>query len=205
MLEHSFNSILEAGEIPPVPFFTEMACQAIIQCDYEKAVNIFNTMAYAPFQVSFKDWIDFFERNRDRLDQATLIQLWEELTTHELRRDLTVLNLSRALEFMCGDKVNSVAPTNARVEKVSEDSLDYQSSGSRIETDDVSSTLDEKDRVRAHPARLAENFDRDLVSRSWSDDTDSEDGEWDSDNDDFNSEESDTPSAYEILEIWNKK
>ncbi|XP_047962879.1 pentatricopeptide repeat-containing protein At5g67570, chloroplastic [Salvia hispanica] len=208
LLEHSFNSILEAGEIPPLPFFTEMACQAIIQGDYEKAVNIFNTMGHAPFQVSFEDWIDFFERNRDRLDQATLIELQEELTGHELRRELTVLNLSRALEFMCENKVNSV-------QKVSEDLggsrctlLDYQSSGSRIETDEASSTpdlCDEKDHVRAHPARLAENFDRDLVARSWSDDTDSEDGEWDSDNDEFNSEESDTPSAYEILEIWNKK
>ena len=185
-----------------------MACQAIIQGDYEKAVNIFNTMGHAPFQVSFEDWIDFFERNRDRLDQATLIELQEELTGHELRRELTVLNLSRALEFMCENKVNSV-------QKVSEDLggsrctlLDYQSSGSRIETDEASSTpdlCDEKDHVRAHPARLAENFDRDLVARSWSDDTDSEDGEWDSDNDEFNSEESDTPSAYEILEIWNKK
>ncbi|KAG6398188.1 hypothetical protein SASPL_139643 [Salvia splendens] len=118
LLEHSFNSILEAGEIPPLPFFTEMACQANIQCDYERAVNIFNTMGHAPFQVSFEDWIDFFERNRDRLDQATLIELQEELTRHELRRELTVLNLSRALEFVCEDKVNSV-------EKVSED-LDKQ-------------------------------------------------------------------------------
>ncbi|XP_057784449.1 pentatricopeptide repeat-containing protein At5g67570, chloroplastic [Salvia miltiorrhiza] len=243
LLEHAFGSILEAGEIPPLPFFTEMACQAIIQCDYEKAVNIFNVMAHAPFQVTFQEWVDFFERNRDRLDQASLIELEEELVSHELRREVTVLNLSRALEYMCGsceDSVNSVASISATVEKVPEDVrfddtlkldvsrgscmnrvLDYQSNGVRMETGVASTSdlRDEKDSTRAHPARLAENFDRDLVSRNrtYSDETESEDGEWDSDSDEFNSEliipssgvddseELDTPSAYEILQIWKKK
>lgn len=229
-----------------------MACQAIIRRHYEKAVNIFNTMAHAPFQVSFQEWIEFFERNRDRLDQATLIELQKELVSHETGKELTVLNLSRVLEFICRsceDSVNSTASISARMEKVPEDSPnvrfdgtlkltisrvnptntvhDYQSSSSRMDTDrdsdEASSTskyCDEKDLVRAHPARLAVNFDRDLASRSWTyncDDTGTEGGEWDSESDEFNTEliipssgvddskESDTPSAYEILEIWKKK
>lgn len=121
MLEHAFDSILEAGEIPPLSFFTEMACQAIIQCDSEKVVNIVNTMAYAPFQVSFQEWIDFFERNCDRMDRATLKELQEELVTHDLGKEATVLNLSRALQSnrgSCEDSVNTSASISTRMDQI---------------------------------------------------------------------------------------
>ncbi|KAL6573054.1 hypothetical protein OROHE_002530 [Orobanche hederae] len=192
LLEHAFNSLLEAGEIPHASFFTEMACQAIIRHDYEGAVNIVNTMAYAPFQVSLQDWIDLFERNGDRFDEATTLnQLQDKLVGRDLVNEPTVLNLSRALQFICGSK-------NCK-----------------------DSCHSMKERVGASPSPsptgLAEHFDHDLVSRrsSASDSIEFENIEHKFD--DFNFDhvipesefvdscEPDTPSAYEILEIWKKK
>ncbi|KAL6498210.1 hypothetical protein OROGR_028607 [Orobanche gracilis] len=193
LLEHAFNSLLEAGEIPHASFFTEMACQAIIRHDYEGAVNIVNTMAYAPFQVSLQDWIDLFERNGDRFDEATTLnQLQDKLVGRDLVNEPTVLNLSRALQFICGSK-------NCK-----------------------HSCHSMKDQVGASPTpsptRLTEHLNYDLVSRS--SESDSDDIEFENiENkfDDFNfehvipeseiddSREPDTPSAYEILEIWKKE
>lgn len=249
MLECAFDSILEAGEIPPLSFFTEMACQAIIRCDFEKVVNIVNTMAYAPFQVSFQEWIDFFERNCERMDQATLNELEEELVSHDLGKEATVLNLSRALQSIhgsCEDSVNTSASISTRMDQIPRTSLNkenddtgsiftlslnistgsptsYHTSSSRVDTDrdsleasGVSNGYHEKD-VRAHPSRFSESFDHDLVSKSptcYYDDPCFENEEWDSE---FNveavipssavddSKESDSPSAYEILESWKKK
>lgn len=252
LLEHAFDSILEAGEIPPLSFFTEMACQAIIRCDFEKVVNIVNTMAYAPFQVSFQEWIDFFERNGGRIDQATLKELQEELVSHDLGKEATVLNLSRALQSIrgsCEDSVNTTASTSTRIDQIPKTTLNkeyddtgsnftsslnisrsnstsYHTSSSRVDTDrdsveasGFSNGCHEKD-VRAHPTRFSENLYHDLVSKSptvYSDDPQFEHEDWDSDVDEFDmevvipssavddSKESDTPSAYEILESWKKK
>lgn len=259
LLEHAFELILEAGEIPPLPFFTEMACQAVIRCDYEKAVNIFNVMAHAPFQVGFQEWVNFFERNRDRMDQAAVKELQDKLASHELRKELTLANLLRALEFICEGSVNSIASISTGTQNVSKASIstgmenvskasqdiryddassnltlnidlgrggsantlyEYQSSSSRIDTDrdsdEASATSNhycEKGHARAHPSRVAKFFDHDLVSNGWAS---SADREWDGDVDDFDvemlfpssevdyTEESDVPSAYEILESWKK-
>lgn len=239
MLEHAFESILEAGEVPRLPFFTEMACQAIIRRDYEKAVNIFNTMGHAPYQVGFQEWVDLFERNRDRMDQAAVQELKDELASHELRKELTLTNLWRALEFICDDSVDSIASISTGMVNAPKAGWDvryddtslsrgnstntehsYQLTSSRIETgrgsDEASASSDncsEKDHVRA-PTRVTENFDHDWISKRRAC---SGDGEWDCDGDEFDiemlfpssgdddTEESDTPSAYEILESWKKK
>ncbi|KAK6151145.1 hypothetical protein DH2020_016077 [Rehmannia glutinosa] len=104
LLEHAFDSILEAGEIPPVSFFTEMACQAIIQHDYERAVNIVNTMAHAPFQ--------------------------EKLVIRDLVNEATVINFSKALHFMCEsceDSLNSIFDKNPK------DSIPTNTIGSNLD------------------------------------------------------------------------
>ncbi|KAK6125328.1 hypothetical protein DH2020_040944 [Rehmannia glutinosa] len=240
LLEHAFDSILEAGEIPPVSFFTEMACQAIIQHDYERAVNIVNTMAHAPFQVSFQEWIIFFERNRDRIDKATLNELQEKLVIRDLVNEATVINFSKALHFMCEsceDSLNSIFDKNPK------DSIPANTIGSNLDWNldirdgNLVNSGDDKDlevsglsnnrregNVRGCHTRFAELFDYDLVSKSSPYDSDDvefehiEDEEGHSDDDDdFNFEliipssevddlhESDTPSAYEILETWKKK
>ncbi|KAK6125349.1 hypothetical protein DH2020_040902 [Rehmannia glutinosa] len=238
LLEHSFDSILEAGEIPPVSFFTELACQAIIRHDYERAVNIVNTMAHAPFQVSFQEWINFFERNQDRIDKATLNELQEKLVIRDLVNEVTVVNFSKALHFMCESSEDSL-----NFDKNPKDSIPANTIGSNLDWNldtregNLVNSGDDKDlevsglsnnrregNVRGCHTRFAELFDYDLVSESSPYDSDDvefehiEDEEGHSDDDDdFNFEliipssevndlhESDTPSAYEILETWKKK
>lgn len=145
MLEHAFDTILEAGEIPPLSFFTEMACQATIQHDYERVVNIVNTMAHAPFQVGLQEWITLFERNGDRIDRASLNELQEKLVSHDLVKEATVLNLSKALQFICGsceDSLNSIASTSPTMDKnpkashdgINEHNFPANTSGSNLDS-----------------------------------------------------------------------
>ncbi|CAA0841059.1 Pentatricopeptide repeat-containing protein -chloroplastic [Striga hermonthica] len=248
LLEHAFTSLLETGEVPHVSLFTEMACQAIIRHDYERALNIINTMAYAPFQVSFQDWINLFEINQDRVDQCALNELHDKLVSRDLIKEATVLNLSKALKFICGScEGSSRSPEDGVGEQnvpLISDHLDSvwnhestlvnslhknYTSDDKVEEKDMEgdfglskTSLEENDDARA--TRLAENFDFDLVSKSWPSDSyeiefeNIEREEGDSDTDDFDlgdmnlrskvdedSRKSDMPSAYEILEIWKKR
>ncbi|XP_052204949.1 pentatricopeptide repeat-containing protein At5g67570, chloroplastic-like [Diospyros lotus] len=101
LLEHTFDTMLEAGEIPHPSFFTELMCQAVIQHDYERVVNIIKAMAYALFQVSEQQWIDLLERNRDRISQDSLRDMLETLSSCDLPIEATVSNLSRSLLSHC--------------------------------------------------------------------------------------------------------
>ncbi|RVW57371.1 Pentatricopeptide repeat-containing protein, chloroplastic [Vitis vinifera] len=73
LLEHAFDTILEAGEIPHPSIFTEMICQATAQHNYERAVTLINAMAHAPFVVSEKQWTDLFS------EEATVSNLYKSL------------------------------------------------------------------------------------------------------------------------------
>ncbi|KAL5755095.1 hypothetical protein ACOSP7_023315 [Xanthoceras sorbifolium] len=102
LLEHAFDTLLEAGEIPHPLFFTEMLIQATAQNNYEKAVTLVNTMAYSPFQISEKQWTELFEENRDRIGQDSLENLLNALYNCDATSEITVLNLSRSLHSLCG-------------------------------------------------------------------------------------------------------
>ncbi|KAL8145721.1 hypothetical protein AgCh_003753 [Apium graveolens] len=102
LLEHAFDTILGAGEIPHLSFFTEMVCQASAQRDYERAVAIVNTLAYAPFQVSEMQWKRLFEDNVERINEDILKELFDSLCHHELTEEVSVSNLIRVLQFLCG-------------------------------------------------------------------------------------------------------
>lgn len=223
MLEHAFDSILEAGEIPSVSFFSEMTCQAIIRHDYGRAVDIVNTMAHAPSQVSFQEWIDLFERNNDRIDQASLNDLHEKLIAHDLAKEATVFNLSRALNFICGsceDSLNSTVSTNQVMDEIDKDSRDGD--GKMQGDSDEVSGLSGNRREENLRVRFVEDFEDDelVIPSSYYDDVEFgnvEHDEGDSDIDEFDferivpssevddSDVSGTPSAYEILETWKKK
>lgn len=101
LLEHAFDTTLEAGEIPHPSFFTEMVFQATTQQDYRRAVAIVNTMAYAPFQVSEKQWMDLFEENRDRISKDSLKKLLDSLCSQDLVKEVSVSNLLRLLQSLC--------------------------------------------------------------------------------------------------------
>ncbi|XP_051126933.1 pentatricopeptide repeat-containing protein At5g67570, chloroplastic isoform X2 [Andrographis paniculata] len=207
LLEHAFDSILDAGEVPPESFFTEMTCQAIIRRDYDRATNIINTMALAPFQVSLQQWISLFESNRDRIEPASLCELCEKITSDELSREATVVNLSRSLEIICKcddhESLNSASshgcdsanePSNNRAEE--------EATGSLIDDENVRGWCEQFDNVLATSKGSSPYFDDFFES-----DDDSDGGEPNLEqiiatNEMDEGSESDTPSAYEILQIW---
>ena len=101
LLEHAFDAILEAGEIPNPLYFTEMLLQVTSRHDYGRAVILVNAMALAPFQVSEVQWRELFEKNTDRISQNHLEKLLDSLENCDVKSEPTVVNLSRALHSLC--------------------------------------------------------------------------------------------------------
>ncbi|XP_059641335.1 pentatricopeptide repeat-containing protein At5g67570, chloroplastic [Cornus florida] len=101
LLEHAFDTMLEAGEIPPPLFFTELLCQAAVRHDYERVISMVGAMAHAPFQVSEKQWRDIFEKNGDRIGSDSLKKLLEALCSSDLSKEATVSNLLKSLLSLC--------------------------------------------------------------------------------------------------------
>ncbi|XP_057966184.1 pentatricopeptide repeat-containing protein At5g67570, chloroplastic isoform X2 [Malania oleifera] len=110
LLEHSFDTILEAGEIPHPSFFTEMVIQAIAQHDCERAITLTNAMAYAPFQVSEEQWRDLFKKNGDRFSRDSLEKLLDSLCNCDVAREASVANLSKSLVSLCGSGASKCLP-----------------------------------------------------------------------------------------------
>ncbi|TKY55608.1 Pentatricopeptide repeat-containing protein [Spatholobus suberectus] len=102
LLEHAFDLILEAGEIPRHLFFFELVIQAIAQHNYERAVILINTMAYAPFQVTEKQWTNLFKESEDRISHENLERLLDALGNCDVVSEPTVSNLTRSLHVLCG-------------------------------------------------------------------------------------------------------
>lgn len=102
LLEHAFDMIPEAGEIPHHLFFFELLIQAIAQHNYERAVILVSTMAYAPYRVTEKQWTDLFKENKDRISHEHLERLLDALGNCDVVSEATVSNLSRSLHVLCG-------------------------------------------------------------------------------------------------------
>ncbi|KAH1250064.1 Pentatricopeptide repeat-containing protein, chloroplastic [Glycine max] len=102
LLEHAFDNILEAGEIPHHLFFFELVIQAIAQHNYERAVILINTMAYAPFQVTEEQWANLFKESEDRISLENLERLLDALGNCDVVSEPTVSNLTRSLQVLCG-------------------------------------------------------------------------------------------------------
>ena len=103
LLEHAFDMILEAGEIPHHLFFFELVIQAIAQHNYERAVILINTMAYAPFRVTEKQWTNLFKESEDRISLENLERLLDALGNCDIVSELTVSNLTRSLHLLCNN------------------------------------------------------------------------------------------------------
>lgn len=104
LIEHAFETLLESGEIPHPLLFTEMLIQAIVQGDYEKVINVLNTMAYAPFQVSERQWVELFVENKERINRDSLEKLSNALSNGGVASEITVSNLSKSLDVLCGNQ-----------------------------------------------------------------------------------------------------
>lgn len=101
LLEHAFDTILEAGEIPHPTLFSEMVCQAMIRDDYEKAAMIISAMVHAPFKLNMKDWTNIFEKNKDRIHDEHLRKLFDMICNHEMTEGSTPSELLKALQSIC--------------------------------------------------------------------------------------------------------
>ncbi|OMP01796.1 hypothetical protein COLO4_11581 [Corchorus olitorius] len=107
LLEHAFDTFLERGEIPDVLVFTEMLIQAAVRSNYKKAVTLVNTMAYAPFQVSEKQWTELFEEHRDGFAEGSLERLLDALSNCKLSSEITASNLLKSLHSLCGSAMST--------------------------------------------------------------------------------------------------
>ncbi|KAL8476921.1 hypothetical protein ACS0TY_029282 [Phlomoides rotata] len=222
LLEHAFDSILEAGEVPPLSFFTEMVCEATIQHDHERVVSMVNAMAHAPFQVSLQEWINYFERNRDGTNWASLKELEKKLVSHDLVKEATALNFSRALQIICGSCEDE--NPEAHFGNSCNSNIDGNLNIKDKDSDEESGLLDNSDvdSGKTHSAGFAEHFDCNLESKSSRVCSDvkferMEDEEREcEDDEEFNFEliipnndddwphGSDAPSAHQILETWRR-
>lgn len=79
-----------------------MVFQVTAQQDYERAVTLINTMAYAPFQISEKQWKELLEKNRDRISQEHLDKLLAALNNCDVASEATIFYLKRSLRSLCG-------------------------------------------------------------------------------------------------------
>lgn len=117
LLEHAFDEILEAGEIPHPLLFTEMVFQATAQENYERAVTLINTMAHASFQISERQWTDLFEKNGEKISQDSLEKLLDAVGHCRMASEVTVSNLSRSLRSLCRPGSSGDLPrTNSCIE-----------------------------------------------------------------------------------------
>ncbi|XP_010938990.1 pentatricopeptide repeat-containing protein At5g67570, chloroplastic isoform X2 [Elaeis guineensis] len=102
LLEHAFDTVLEAGEIPHVSLFTEMICQTIAQQNFKRTVNLINGMAHASLRVSEIQWLKLFQINMDRFSMDKLHDLLNHLSGCDLVQEDPVPNFLKALQSLCG-------------------------------------------------------------------------------------------------------
>lgn len=230
LLEHAFDTILEAGEIPHVALFSEMVCQAMIWDDYQKAATIISAMNLAPFRLNAKDWGSLFEKNKDRITDKHLTQLSEMLRNHDVPEGSTVSELLVAVNSICGcvpsDSASGqllyVAPSIVE-ERLQDDNFDCDDlSQSRSDTglvskDDLLSSLD-YDSDEDYTASLLNNK-YSFVDKSFDESPDYLDEEslhtlldlpnasdeaqpQDVSDGEIEEDEESLPSAHEILQSW---
>ncbi|KAJ0961429.1 hypothetical protein J5N97_000384 [Dioscorea zingiberensis] len=102
LLEHAFDTVLESGEIPHISFFIEMICQTIAHQNFQKTAVLINSMAHASMQVNESQWLNLFERNKDRLSKDTLLNLLYNLNKSNLVMEDPVPNFLKALQSLAG-------------------------------------------------------------------------------------------------------
>lgn len=214
LLEHAFETTLEAGDIPHPLLFSEMVCQAMFRDDYEKAAKIVNSMAHAPFQLNEKDWTGLFEKNKDRISDEHLKKLStticesdmpDESTSSELLKALQNIN-ERNVFYIAGDNKELLSDDDFEQNKLSVGRSCDEKRKFDFDEDDRASSCSKSssfiDVVSDESACLGEEF---LHAHSQGEDTFDEILQSDaSDSDISDSDEPELPSADEILQYWKK-
>lgn len=218
LLEHAFDAILEAGEIPHLSLFTEMICQNIARQEYERAVSIVNSMGHTSLQMSEKQWTDLFIRNQDRITAQKLMELSDTLCNSNIMKEEAIIsNFLKSLKCLCRLHPSKDSELTALDDASTEGSGFCQSDG------DVDATVGERSQHSLiNLATENHSFHRNFVDDDDDDDddlissmfpfynTDNSEDEEDSENrqsqNNVNSDygSSELPSASEILETWRK-
>lgn len=219
LLEHAFDAILEAEEVPDMALFTEIICRTISQQNFERVVSLVNGMAYASMQISENQWIDLFLRNKDRLNKDELNDLLNYLDdSSNLVMEEPVTSFLRSLQFLCGRILSDNTIALPAPQVVSGDNLTSHVSAS-VEDDAFSfNCVDSPNCSGSMDIRLREPDDEDELSSSTIGNKVGEsnsilDGYSDTSSDstldlltaNIGSPLSKVPSASEILETWKDK
>ena len=191
LLEHAFDAILEEGEIPHVSLFTEMIIQNLVREDYMQAIKLVNCMAHASINFSEKQWVDFFRRNMDRINQANLHRFLQILNSNPVVGEDPVLSLLNSLESIRRQKPSDDCNRNILI-------ADLESGTSALDensgkSDDVSFPTDETT-SREHSDSY-DPFEQSITDAT----LDSLTGDVD-----FSSDP-EPPSANQILDSWREK
>eukprot|EP00268_Persea_americana_P006492 TRINITY_DN12340_c1_g1_i8.p1 TRINITY_DN12340_c1_g1~~TRINITY_DN12340_c1_g1_i8.p1 ORF type:complete len:847 (-),score=171.96 TRINITY_DN12340_c1_g1_i8:609-3104(-) len=217
LLEHAFDAILEAGEIPHLSLFTEMICQNIARQEYERAVSIVNSMGHTSLQMSEKQWTDLFIRNQDRITAQKLMELSDTLCNSNIMTEEAIIsNFLKSLKSLCRLHPSKDSEVTALGDASADGSGFCQSDG------DVDATVGERSQHSLiNLATGNHSFNRNFVDDDDDDDdlisgmfpfynTDNIEDEDDNENrqsqNNVNSDycSSELPSASEILEAWRE-
>ncbi|KAG6514709.1 pentatricopeptide repeat-containing protein At5g67570, chloroplastic [Zingiber officinale] len=102
LLEHAFDTILEAEEIPHTSLFMEMICQTIAQGDLGRTVSLLNSMAHASLSVSESQWTSLLERQIATLGMGKLQDLLNHLQSCSLVMEDPVPIFLKSLHLISG-------------------------------------------------------------------------------------------------------
>ncbi|KAG9440531.1 hypothetical protein H6P81_020696 [Aristolochia fimbriata] len=101
LLDHAFDLLLEAEEIPNKSIFFEMIFHNISQESCERLVTL-NCMGHASLHVSEKQWTSLFNMNKDRVSNNKLQKLLGVLGDSELMiEEVSISNFIKALQYTC--------------------------------------------------------------------------------------------------------
>ncbi|CAN6459729.1 unnamed protein product [Victoria cruziana] len=103
LLDHAFDMLLEAGEIPCQSLFMEMICQNLSRLDYERSVTLIKSMEHALLHVNDKQWIDLFRRNSVRIGKEKiqkLLSFFDHQIHHSTMPDSPISSLLKALNSL---------------------------------------------------------------------------------------------------------
>ncbi|XP_031483069.1 pentatricopeptide repeat-containing protein At5g67570, chloroplastic [Nymphaea colorata] len=100
LLEHAFDLLLEAEEIPCQLLFMEMICQNIARLDFERAVTLIKGMEHALLHVNDRQWIDLFRRNCVRIGKEKVQKLLSFFDHCNTMSDTPISSLLKALNSL---------------------------------------------------------------------------------------------------------
>nr|CAD1837809.1 unnamed protein product [Ananas comosus var. bracteatus] len=126
LLEHAFDAILEAGEIPHESMFTEMICQTIAHNNFERTVILVNSMAHSSLRINESQWANLFQNNKDRFSSATMQDLLNYFHSCNLVTEEPVPSFLKSLHSICRTRLLKDASIVA--DKLNDEDSDIHSS-----------------------------------------------------------------------------